>query len=104
MRTQILSLILLMSVSVFSIEINPKFASLTANGSALKINVNHDKNKLFEIVCSENLQVVNDSLLSHPEKFNPEKVKAWVAVKSLRNNKTDTCHVSIVPWVANLSV
>lgn len=104
MKSSIFSTVfLLIHFSIFSLNIQPKFASLTANGPALKFSVKADKNDNYEISVSSNIKLLNDSAVVHPDAFNIKDSKAWIAVKNTRNEKSDTCLISIVPWIANLS-
>lgn len=93
----------LISSHLYPVSINPRYASLTAKGPAIKITVNPDKNEPFELIASSNIMLTADSLVTYPSGFNLKDTKAWVAVKNLQNDKSDTCYISVVPWVSNLS-
>jgi hypothetical protein len=93
----------LISLYLFSVSISPKFASLTAKGQAISISIYPDNNEPFELISSSNIVVTPDSTVLYPSDFNLKDTKAWVAVRNINNSKTDTCYISIVPWVANLS-
>lgn len=83
-----------------SINIHPKYASLTAKGPAFVVSIDTDDE--YELSCSSNLLIENNSI-THPADFNENKTKGWVAVTCLENGETDTCHISIVPWICNIS-
>lgn len=93
----------LISPHLYPVSINPRYASLTANGSAIKVTVNPDKNEPFELIASSNITLSADSMASYPFDFNPKDTKAWIVARNLTNNKSDTCNISVVPWIANLS-
>ncbi|MPM03769.1 hypothetical protein SDC9_50036 [bioreactor metagenome] len=93
----------LISPHLYPVGINPRYASLMANGPAIKVTVNPDKNEPFELIVSSNISLSADSMATYPSDFNPKDTKAWIVVRNLTNNKSDTCYISVVPWVANLS-
>lgn len=94
---------LLIIPHLYPVSINPHYASLTAKGPAVKITVKSDYNEPFEILHSDNIYLSSDTTVTYLSDFNLKDTKAWVIVKSQQNDKSDTCFISVVPWLANVS-
>jgi len=86
-----------------AVNIYPKFASLTANGLPINITFQADKMKSVILKTSRQLIIDNNGFVSSKFPFDLKNCKAWVVALDTLTGLTDTCKVSIVPWVSNLS-
>lgn len=77
--------------------------SLTAN-SSLGFPISSDLS-FDSIIIRHTNNITVDSVgnVRSNTAFDLNNCKAWVVVENKNNHKTDTCQISIVPWVANLS-
>lgn len=85
---------------LFAIVIQPKFVSLTANGPTIKVST-LTPTVVWKV--SSQLTISNERNVACTIPFDSKNCKAWVVALDTLTGATDTCKVSIVPWVSNLS-
>ena len=105
-RSTIFVLIVVFIIHSFdcvAFSVKPKFASITAGGGyTLKLSTD-SPNDDVTFISSSQLSVDAEGNVSSLKAFDPKDCNAWVVAVNTSNKKTDTCKISIVPWVANLS-
>jgi len=102
-KIYILFLLLVVVETIQSkVVIQPKFASLTAKGMPIKVTeLSSSSSVRFE--GSSQLIIDKSGWVSNQNTFDKKNCKAWVVAVDPISGETDTCNISIVPWIANMS-
>lgn len=105
MKTHFLLLLsVFFSLSVFSVSISPKYASLTARGKAVEFKVIKAPGDSVVLSYSPNLFMSEDKTwVNSIDVFDSKNTKAWIIAQDKKTLQADTCFISIVPWEANFS-
>lgn len=102
-KLQIIVIFLLIIEVISAVNIIPKYSSLTANGPSLKIASRYNSNEDIKFIVSSQLKINENNEIYCTEAFNINSCHAWVVALDTKSGATDTCKISIVPWMSNLS-
>lgn len=105
-RKHIILLALVITLNMLnglSIIISPRYCSLTANGDPIKITYINSNPKAVKLYLSSDLTINNNLEITYTSTFDIKKCHQTVIAKDTLTGAVDTCKISIVPWVANLS-
>jgi len=100
----IITLIFFCAIDCNALSITPKFASVTADGGGGRLILyTNQRNETVIYKSSNQLSVDENGNVVCLTKFDPKNCNVWVAAIDKLSGNTDTCKISIVPWITNLS-
>ncbi|MDD2797091.1 MAG: T9SS type A sorting domain-containing protein [Bacteroidales bacterium] len=95
-------LLFLLRTLLFPVSLQPKIASITPKGSSVHISIDNNKN----IILKKSALISIDSLMNAytTDSFSYTTCKQYIIAIDTITGATDTCKISIVPWVVNKSI